>query len=271
MFGSYSVTSTIAIVLPSPGTVPSLVKTLPGDAGIVSGVWTIVGGGAGISTSGRKDWFRFVSSALNGNDSITVRVNSSDGSQAGLVIRDLISVSDNFAGAGARYAGIWRTATGLQWATRETAIGAAASRAQVSTAATPVWLRLTRSGASSDVFTAFYSSDGNTWTQLGSPRTFTMSIPALVGLAVASGSASSTATATFSNLGIASSNSSPTIATPAAATPSPFAGTSTALSVLGADDAGESAIIYTWSASGPAPERRRFLNGVDRNCWRWAG
>ena len=42
----------------------------------------------------------------------------------------------------------------------------------------------------------------------------------------------------------------PTVATPAAATPSPVTGTTAALSVLGADDAGQSALTYTWAASG---------------------
>jgi Bacterial Ig domain len=47
-------------------------------------------------------------------------------------------------------------------------------------------------------------------------------------------------------------NQAPTIATPASATPTPVGGTTTALSVLGADDGGEAALTYTWSASGPA-------------------
>ena len=44
-----------------------------------------------------------------------------------------------------------------------------------------------------------------------------------------------------------------TIANPtlASASPNPVTGTSTALSVLGADTAGESTINYTWSATGP--------------------
>jgi rhamnogalacturonan endolyase len=44
----------------------------------------------------------------------------------------------------------------------------------------------------------------------------------------------------------------PTVATPAAATPNPVAGTTTALSVLGADDGGEAPLVYTWAANGPA-------------------
>ena len=45
----------------------------------------------------------------------------------------------------------------------------------------------------------------------------------------------------------------PTVATPAAATPSPVAGTTAALSVLGADDAGQSALTYTWATTGTPP------------------
>jgi autotransporter-associated beta strand protein len=45
----------------------------------------------------------------------------------------------------------------------------------------------------------------------------------------------------------------PTIATPAAASPSPVTGTTAALSVLGADDGGESNITYTWATTDPSP------------------
>jgi hypothetical protein len=52
-------------------------------------------------------------------------------------------------------------------------------------------------------------------------------------------------------------NGAPTVVQPAAATPSPVTGTTTALSVLGADDEGESALQYTWRAplvpSGAVP------------------
>ena len=44
-------------------------------------------------------------------------------------------------------------------------------------------------------------------------------------------------------------NLSPTVATAAAASPSPVTGTTTALSVLGADYNGESALTYTWAAT----------------------
>jgi hypothetical protein len=52
-------------------------------------------------------------------------------------------------------------------------------------------------------------------------------------------------------------NQPPTVAQPAAASPNPVTGTTTALSVLGADDGGEAALTYTWQAtaepSGASP------------------
>jgi len=46
-------------------------------------------------------------------------------------------------------------------------------------------------------------------------------------------------------------NLPPTVATPASATPSTVTGKTVALSVLGADDAGEANLTYTWTASAP--------------------
>ena len=203
-FDSYSVTRTISITLPDSWTAPSLVHTPPGDFGSVSGVWSVSGGGNGISADDKHDKFRSIASSVAGNHTVTVKVQSTDAMQAGLVIRDSTRAEDVFAGARGRYAGIWRTPTGLQWAVRESAGQKAISGAQVPTPSTPVWLRLTRSGSASDVFTAFYSPDGIAWTQLGSPRTFSMSDTAQVGLAVSSGSSKTVVNATFSDLSITS-------------------------------------------------------------------
>lgn len=48
-------------------------------------------------------------------------------------------------------------------------------------------------------------------------------------------------------------NQAPTVATTAAGSPSPVTGTTTNLSVLGADDFGEANLTYTWTVMGPAP------------------
>ena len=50
-----------------------------------------------------------------------------------------------------------------------------------------------------------------------------------------------------------STNTAPTVATAAAATPSPVTGTTTALSVLGADGAGEAGLTYHWATTGTPP------------------
>ena len=57
-------------------------------------------------------------------------------------------------------------------------------------------------------------------------------------------------------------NQPPTVATAASATPSPVTGTTCNLSVLGADDAGESNLTYTWATMGSPPAAVAFsLNG----------
>jgi len=56
----------------------------------------------------------------------------------------------------------------------------------------------------------------------------------------------------------------PTVATAASASPNPVAGTTTSLSVLGADDGGEAALIYTWAAVGAPPAPVSFsANGTN--------
>ncbi|MFN9034882.1 MAG: hypothetical protein ACK5YO_01200, partial [Planctomyces sp.] len=54
-------------------------------------------------------------------------------------------------------------------------------------------------------------------------------------------------------VGLTGINSAPTVATPAAASQNPVTGTTVNLSVLGADDGGESLLKYTWSAVGAPP------------------
>jgi hypothetical protein len=48
-------------------------------------------------------------------------------------------------------------------------------------------------------------------------------------------------------------NQAPTVATAASANPNPVTGSTSTLSVLGADDAGEAGLTYTWSVTGTPP------------------
>jgi hypothetical protein len=63
----------------------------------------------------------------------------------------------------------------------------------------PVWVQLVRAG---DVFSAYYSTDAITWTQLGSTYTVVMNSTALVGLAVTAHNNGVLNTATFDNLSL---------------------------------------------------------------------
>ncbi len=70
-----------------------------------------------------------------------------------------------------------------------------------------------------------------------------------------------TGTATVS---VAIPNAAPTIATPAAASPSPVVGSATTLTALGADDGGEANLTYTWATTGTPPASVAFsANGTN--------
>jgi hypothetical protein len=74
-----------------------------------------------------------------------------------------------------------------------------------------------------------------------------------------SGSVSGTA-----SVSVAIANTPPTIATAAAASPSPVTGSTTVLSVLGADNGGEASLTYTWATTGTPPAAVTFsANGTN--------
>ncbi|MEI8195241.1 MAG: dockerin type I domain-containing protein, partial [Phycisphaerae bacterium] len=82
----------------------------------------------------------------------------------------------------------------------------------------------------------------------------------------AAGSASVKATSGSINntAAVTVTNAIPTVATAAAATPSPVTATTTSLSVLGADDAGEANLTYTWATTGTPPAAVIFsANGTN--------
>ena len=70
----------------------------------------------------------------------------------------------------------------------------------VAAGGSPVWVKLVRSGANSNQFSAYYSRNGVTWTQLGTTQTVTMANSALVGLAVTSHANGTLCTSTFTGV-----------------------------------------------------------------------
>jgi regulation of enolase protein 1 (concanavalin A-like superfamily) len=84
---------------------------------------------------------------------------------------------------------------------RRTATGVAATSTAGGSGTAPRWVRLTRAG---NVITASVSTNGSTWTTVGSDS-FSLPANVLVGLAVSSHTTSSTATGTFDNVNVSSS------------------------------------------------------------------
>ncbi|MGA2685503.1 MAG: LamG-like jellyroll fold domain-containing protein [Verrucomicrobiota bacterium] len=149
---------------------------IAGSASYSNGVWSVAGGGTDIWNA--SDQFNFLTNALNGDGAVIARVISQTATdpwaQAGIMIRNAISSNapevslsitpSNGVAFRYRYA-----ASGPTYQVYQTGI------------TTPEWIRLSRSA---NTFTANYSTDGISWTQLGTPQTVLMSTAVLAGLAV---------------------------------------------------------------------------------------
>ena len=122
------------------------------------GLITMAGSGHDIWDN--ADDFRFAYKRVTGNASITVKVesigNTNTWAKAGVMIRESLDADSKFAytivSAGQGVSFGWRTLTA----------GGCDSRTQSGLAA-PYWVKLTRTG---DAFTAQYSADGTTWTDM---------------------------------------------------------------------------------------------------------
>ena len=112
----------------------------------------------------------------------------------------------------------------------------------------PYWVRLVRSG---NTFTAYRSSNGTTWTALGSPVTIPMGSSVFIGLAVTSFSNSALNTSTFSNvtvIGGAPSNHAPSVTGPG--NQGSVENEAITLPIVASDLDGD---VLTYSASGLPP------------------
>lgn len=179
--------------LPSPWVTSDIGS--PGVAGSAthsSGTYTIRGSGADIW--GTSDQFRYVRQPSSGNCSMTARVltvqNTHAYAKSGVMIRESTAAGSKFAlvnltpGGGIEF--LYRTAT-----------GGSCSFANVTGLVAPYWVRVTRT---SNSFAAFYSSNGTSWTQLGTAQTISMSTAATIGMAVTSHNNPVLSTSTISNV-----------------------------------------------------------------------
>jgi hypothetical protein len=83
----------------------------------------------------------------------------------------------------------------FQWRASDGA--SAQSSNSVSGLKAPIWLRMVRSGSS---FSAYYSTNGSSWTQIGSTETITMPTVALVGLGTSSTNTGELSLASYTNV-----------------------------------------------------------------------
>ena len=167
-----------------------------------TGIWTITAGGTGIG--GSADQFNLMSETETGKATYFAKVvsqtNSNSAAAAGVMFRDSSNtVTAAFADA------VVTPGAGVEFQWRNADNGTVGS-ASVNGIVAPIWVEVVRNGST---FSAFYSSNGTTWTQIGAAETLTMSSTALVGLAVAANSSGSTTTATFSNLAGAAISTDP--------------------------------------------------------------
>ncbi|MCL5281807.1 MAG: hypothetical protein M1376_18065, partial [Planctomycetes bacterium] len=123
-----------------------------------NGAFTV--GASGHDIWDNADDFRFVYQSLNGNGSVVVKVeslgNTNAWAKAGVMIRESLE-----AGSPMAYM-IQSFSSGVSFGWRLTSGATCASATQASIVA-PQWVKLTRTG---NAFTAQYSADGKTWTDI---------------------------------------------------------------------------------------------------------
>jgi regulation of enolase protein 1 (concanavalin A-like superfamily) len=163
-----------------------------------SGLYIVKGAGADIW--GSSDSFNFASQALSGDGEIVARVtgvqNTSSMAKGGVMFRDGLS-------SGAAHVMLdVKPGGGVEFMSRSTSGGATAYLGGT-TLSLPAWVKLARSGST---FKAYTSTDGNTWTTVGS-TTVAMSASPSVGLLVCSHVSGTLDTSTFDHVSVKSAAS----------------------------------------------------------------
>ena len=218
---------------------------LHGDIGTVNPIGTAVysngkfnNSGAGADIEGTADAFHYIYQPVSGDVTITARVESLDNTdpwaKAGVMIRSTIA---------ADAINTMTTVTPSSGASfqKRTINGGSTSSTVVSGVASPVWVKLQKVG---DAISSFRSADGVTWTQIGATASITLPSTFYVGLATTSHSNGTLATATYSNVSVLGTVTTPTF--------SPAGGTYTSVQSVTLSSTTEGATIrYTTDGSSP--------------------
>ena len=159
-----------------------------------AGTYTMTAEGADIW--GNSDEFHFAWKELSVAGSIVAKVQSVSDTdpfaKAGVMIRDTLE-------PGSRHAMVVVTpGNGVAFQYRNNADGTSSTAAQESGISAPQWVKVERTVGG--LVRGYYSADGNTWTQLGTPKTVKMNMPMYIGLALTSHNSGVACEAKFSNV-----------------------------------------------------------------------
>ncbi|MGD0770192.1 MAG: hypothetical protein ABSB42_18575, partial [Tepidisphaeraceae bacterium] len=203
---------------------------------------------SGTITATLDDQFNFAYQPITGSASISAQLlsltNADNGNgtpQAGVMYRASTNPNDPF------FELVQTSANSLLLEYRTTTSGSVTTQALSGVPVGSEYVKIVRDGSN---FSGYYSSNGTTWTQLGSTITITaMPSTANVGLAATASYNPQLTDATFTKVTVAGGL---TVQSPAAANPNPVTGTSTALSALGTENGSGSGLTYSWSYTGPS-------------------
>jgi len=172
--------------------------TPAGSATYAGGVYTVnTGNGTEFTNVSSTDSFSFDSMAISGDFTLTARVasmtcNDTIKCEGVVMARNTLENNAAFAATGET------TGRGTQFHFRS-AVGQSSASVAGVTSVAPYWVRITRAG---NVFTGYVSTDGITWTQIGTPQTISMASSVYCGLGVANHGG--TGSVNFDNVELAS-------------------------------------------------------------------
>jgi regulation of enolase protein 1 (concanavalin A-like superfamily) len=165
---------------------------LTGSNSYVPSIYTVSGGGADIWNT--SDQFHYLSQTLTGDGQIIARVpsqtNTNPWAKAGAMFRETLNANST------EVAMMLTPGNGTIFQYRATTGANCGYSSGASAAAPNNWVRLTRAG---NVFTGYGSTDGVTWTQVGTV-TVSMAPSITFGLAVSAHDNTMISTATFDNV-----------------------------------------------------------------------
>jgi len=161
--------------------------------------------GDGSQLWGTADAFNFTYQSLSGDGAIVARLASLQGGSllhgAGVMIRETLATGSTYAAVNYTNNGFGAWYAYLNY--RTSSSGSTSQQQGPNVPSPPLWMKLVRSGST---FTAYTSTNGVDWTQLGTSVTISMATNVYVGLFVNSGDTTTLATGTFDNVSVSQSS-----------------------------------------------------------------